>query len=530
MQGPEAKDENPIQLLSLLTGPNDAIKRMSLKRADETTRRGIKADLDQWRPRKRVEAAQNGHKVSHAKGSSDKNSKRLAMKPVQRELSKREKNRKRVEEQREQRQKEFRQQIKRAETMRHDLVLEKMKIRRVASFGDHPRRGRNEPKRRKRLKTRGERSRRAASVESSRQSGRSANKSHDSGIALNETNDSSLDVSEPPHLQNFAIDEESSQKNWDSSDEEKLRPSIVSYNANSDPDNTIRFREQFRTFNAAPNPPDSASSKLYHKSDGDLLNMFRPLEQLPTFDLGSMSLCDYSGDEQLDSAAGMDDSAVLAKFDDLISQVEKKQADLSRHKSKNARTSTTGWKSEADLMRPGSALEQLSNFADRLEAQKTVSRHKSFAAISNTHKASPTQETVPSRNCKSTSAAPHKSEIERVPSLALPDLNVIPQLSESFRSKLQSWDSSKPNRRRPNSLLTKIALTNWSEKKDLSRASGSSLNSKLTGIAANSAKSATVASSRSAELSQLQIAEEADEVAAAAKRRRARCCFFSICT
>ncbi len=51
-------------------------------------------------------------------------------------------------------------------------------------------------------------------------------------------------------------------KNWDSSDEEKLRPSIVSYNANSDPDNTIRFREQFRTFNAAPNPPASASSKV----------------------------------------------------------------------------------------------------------------------------------------------------------------------------------------------------------------------------------------------------------------------------
>ncbi|CBY08386.1 unnamed protein product [Oikopleura dioica] len=259
--------------------------------------------------------------------------------------------------------------------------------------------------------------------------------------------------------------------------------------------------------------------------------MFRPLEQLSTFDLGSLTLCDYSGDEQLDSAAGMDDSAVLAKFDDLISQVEKKQADLSRHKSKNARTSTTGWKSEADLMRPGSALEQLSNFADRLEAQKTVSRHKSFAAISSTQKNSPTQETVPSRNCKSISAAPHKSEIERVPSLALPDLNVIPQLSESFRSKLQSWDSSKPNRRRPNSFLTKIAITNWSEKKDLSRASGSSLNSKsLTGIAVNSAKSATVASSRCAELSQLQIAEEADEVAAAAKRRRARCCLFSICT
>ena len=48
----------------------------------------------------------------------------------------------------------------------------------------------------------------------------------------------------------------------DSSDDEKLRPSIVSYNANSDPDNTIRFREQFRTFNTAPNPPDSASSKV----------------------------------------------------------------------------------------------------------------------------------------------------------------------------------------------------------------------------------------------------------------------------
>ena len=45
---------------------------MSLKRADETTRRGIRADLDQWRPRKRVESAHNGHKVSHAKGSSDK--------------------------------------------------------------------------------------------------------------------------------------------------------------------------------------------------------------------------------------------------------------------------------------------------------------------------------------------------------------------------------------------------------------------------------------------------------------------------
>ena len=205
---------------------------------------------------------------------------------------------------------------------------------------------------------------------------------------------------------------------------------------------------------------------------------------MATFDLGSLSLCDYSADEQLDSAAGLDDSAVLAKFDDLISQVEKKQADLSRHKSKNVRKAEkNGWKSEADLMRPGSALEQLSNFADRLEAQKSISRHKSFAAISNTKKehASAASKATTILSSENNAGAkprnPSASEgIQRVPSLALPDLNVIPQLSESFRSKLQSWDSSKPNRRRPNrkrvlkiSLLDVPCLTPGVPNKDRAR-------------------------------------------------------------
>lgn len=73
---------------------------------------------------------------------------------------------------------------------------------RAASFGD--------PRRRKRLKTRGERSRRAASVESSRQSGRSNGKSQDSGIALME--ESSHENSETsPKISQIHIQEESDQ-------------------------------------------------------------------------------------------------------------------------------------------------------------------------------------------------------------------------------------------------------------------------------------------------------------------------------
>ena len=79
-----------------------------------------------------------------------------------------------------------------------------MVIRRVASFGDPPRR-------RKRLKTRGERSRRAASVESSRQSGRSNGKScHDSGIALMEES-SHENSPNSPNISQLHIQEESDQ-------------------------------------------------------------------------------------------------------------------------------------------------------------------------------------------------------------------------------------------------------------------------------------------------------------------------------
>ena len=77
-------------------------------------------------------------------------------------------------------------------------------FRRVASFGDPPRR-------RKRLKTRAERSRRAASVESSRQSSRSNGKSHDSGIALNEESETHENSPNDHNLHNLDIQEESDQ-------------------------------------------------------------------------------------------------------------------------------------------------------------------------------------------------------------------------------------------------------------------------------------------------------------------------------
>ena len=45
-------------------------------------------------------------------------------------------------------------------------------------------------------------------------------------------------------------------------------------------------------------------------------------------------------------------------------------------------TLNLGWSSEADLMKPGSGLEQLSHFADQLTNRKSnIARHKSFAAI-----------------------------------------------------------------------------------------------------------------------------------------------------
>jgi len=92
------------------------------------------------------------------------------------------------------------------------------------------------------------------------------------------------------------------------------------------------------------------------------------------------------------------------------------------------KTKDPGWNSEADLCRPGSGLEQLSTFAERLTNQrkgKLIARHQSFAAI-------PSKPEIQdnSEHCESVG--------EGEGYLKLPDY--LPELSSSFRTKLAQWD------------------------------------------------------------------------------------------
>jgi hypothetical protein len=168
---------------------------------------------------------------------------------------------------------------------------------------------------------------------------------------------------------------------------------IVAFN--SDPDVTIRYRDQYRTLSPAPEQGNTVEPAQHHKSDGDLF--VRPLtfsciSELSELRIGSDSdeICSkkVSEAESLDDANKMnivaDDKQLLATLDDWIIEVEQKHIDLASKRPKNESKSDTGWSSEADLkMRPGSGLEQLSHFADRLVNQKNakLGRNKSFAAI-----------------------------------------------------------------------------------------------------------------------------------------------------
>jgi hypothetical protein len=525
----------------------------------------VKIPPDDWtrppsesRSKRSRQERKRSSKSSTSKGRDGKSSsfgdKNRDSKP-KRELSAKEKNRKRVEEQRAMRErKHLSENVKRTGSLNRqsDQKHEKPvsgQIRRVASFGDPPRR-------RKRLKTRGERSRRAASVESSRQSGRSNGKScHDSGIALMEE---SCHENSPnsPNISQLHIQEESDQCNWDSGDGEPNRP-IVAFN--SDPDVTIRFREQYRNLqkpSKLTEKSDSKSKEHHHKSDGDLFNPLRPLE-IACIDFNTFPGSDA---ERLDDAkklhfteagktagnSAVDDKAALAQIDDWINQVEQKQAVLSSQKTKVENKSDTGWSSEADLMRPGSGLEQLSHFADRLVNSKcNIARHKSFAAI-------PSKPELETHHEKSESVGEEECVEIRAPSVSIPNLGALPELSESFRNKLQSWEDlgairaqnldlgSKSTRRRGTSsasnVLHRMSLPvgNWlskdkSERKAPPPAEGKYADSSPQTVSPQNVTPKLRSPSEN-NLSQQQVEEETRELAQQRKQRRSKCCFFTICS
>ena len=88
----------------------------------------------------------------------------------------------------------------------------------------------------------------------------------------------------------------------------------------------------------------------------------------------------------------------VARLNDWIQEVDQKQKDLKTRSTVARKAGETGkwlmeswqvkiellgWNSEADLCRPGSGLDQLSTFAERLASRKgkLIARHQSFAAI-----------------------------------------------------------------------------------------------------------------------------------------------------
>jgi len=126
---------------------------------------------------------------------------------------------------------------------------------------------------------------------------------------------------------------------------------------------TIRFREQYRNLHKPSKLVEKSDSKLkeqHHKSDGDLFNPLRPLE-IACIDFNTLRIDNASDAEKLDDAKKLcslgengklqnsqdtlegDDKAVLDEIDDLINQVEQKQAVLcSSQKPKGEGKSDTG--------------------------------------------------------------------------------------------------------------------------------------------------------------------------------------------
>jgi len=387
-----------------------------------------------------------------------------------RELSAKEKNRRRIEEQREAQHFEY---VKRSGSLKHAEIRPQRSayqgIRRASSFGDPP-------KRRKRLRTRAERSRRAESVESSRQSGRSSQpKSQDSGIVLEESSDQGGNQehqNEKPQLRSRSGKEEGSKERRrpktiidvhdviDTKDDdlrfrelvshdvnqEPTTPSgrpIVAFN-NSDPDITIRFREQFRNLDlSSKSVTEKSPAENLARSDSDLLNIGHSLGI--SFDHVTRSIeienkDEISDSDKLDDANklnegfksenGRVDVDPVARLNDWIQEVDQKQKDL-KTRSTVARKAETGWNSEADLCRPGSGLDQLSTFAERLASRKgkLIARHQSFAAI-------PSKPEVHDNSEHCESIGENQMNLQTG---SIGDLN-LPELSNSFRNKLAQWD------------------------------------------------------------------------------------------
>jgi len=371
-----------------------------------------------------------------------------------REMSAKEKNRRRIEELREAQHFEY---VKRSGSLKQIEPNKTSRppyqgIRRAASFGDPP-------KRRKRLKTRGERSRRA---ESGDRRSVSQPKSQDSGIVLEE----SSDQLETDHHRNKVNDEQprfintaNGQKTRTTvldSDENDIQARfrdkidlheagggkpIVAFN-NSDPDITIRFREQFRRLDLNDMSSNEKSpAKDLARSDSDLLNIgvqtaFAGFDSCRPIDIEDKDI-HISEEDHLDDAHKLNSKTEknkidpVARLNDWIDEVDQKQKDLS-HRVRpphQAKKNDPGWNSEADLCRPGSGLEQLSTFAERLTNQrkgKLIARHQSFAAI-------PSKPEVQDNSEHCESVGEGEGYLAKLP-------DHMPELSSSFRTKLAQWD------------------------------------------------------------------------------------------
>lgn len=111
--------------------------------------------------------------------------------------------------------------------------------------------------------------------------------------------------------------------------------------------------------------------------------------------------------------------------------MDQKQKDLKTRSTVARRAGDTGWNSEADLCRPGSGLDQLSTFAERLASRKgkLIARHQSFAAI-------PSKPEVQDNSEHCESIGENQLNLQTG---SIGDLN-LPELSNSFRNKLAQWD------------------------------------------------------------------------------------------
>jgi hypothetical protein len=181
------------------------------------------------------------------------------------------------------------------------------------------------------------------------------------------------------------------------------------------------------------------------RSDSDLLNIGHSLGI--SFDHVTRSIeienkDEISDSDKLDDANKLNegfksengrvtDVDPVARLNDWIQEVDQKQKDLKTRSTVARKAGETGWNSEADLCRPGSGLDQLSTFAERLASRKgkLIARHQSFAAIP-----SNTEVQDNSEHCES--IGENQMNLQTG---SIGDLN-LPELSNSFRNKLAQWD------------------------------------------------------------------------------------------